>query len=300
MSLSPATPPPSITNPPPAPPPSGGGVKIAILFGAVIALLAATVYLFYQLNTVQKDLTATKDSMLNEIAKIRETASVTTQTNRRTTEILKDELEAARRQANAAVGQAKIDATKHADELAAALKVEQQKQLQKVNAEVSQVKEAATTANTKIGEVNTEVGNVKSDVAATKSELEKTIAQLRTTQGDLGLQSGLIATNAKELQALKTLGERNIFEFKLAKAKAPQKVGDIAVLLKKTDPKKNKYTIEVVADDKTVEKKDRNINEPIQFYVSKARQPYEIVVNTVSKDIIVGYLATPKVQATRD
>ena len=86
----------------------------------------------------------------------------------------------------------------------------------------------------------------------------------------------------------------------MAKTKAPQRVGDISVLLKKADPKKNRYTIEVVADDKTTEKKDRTINEPVQFYVSKARQPYEIVVNQVKKDQIVGYLATPKDQVVRN
>ena len=85
----------------------------------------------------------------------------------------------------------------------------------------------------------------------------------------------------------------------LAKTKQPQRVGDITLLLKKTDPKKNKYTVEVMADDKLTEKKDKNINEPVQFYTSKARQPYELVINKVQKDLIVGYLSTPKEQATR-
>ncbi len=141
---------------------------------------------------------------------------------------------------------------------------------------------------------------VKSEVAANKSELEKTIAELKRTNGDLGVQSGLIATNGKELAALKALGDRNYFEFNLTKTKEPRKVGDITMLLKKTDPKKNKYTIELVADDKRVEKKDKNLNEPVQFYVAKARQPYEIVVNEVKKDQIIGYLTTPKVQASRN
>jgi hypothetical protein len=35
---------------------------------------------------------------------------------------------------------------------------------------------------------------------------------------------------------LKRLGERNIFEFNLAQSKVPQKVGDITLVLKKTDP----------------------------------------------------------------
>jgi hypothetical protein len=113
------------------------------------------------------------------------------------------------------------------------------------------------------------------------------------------VQSGLIATNAKELAALKALGERNYYEFNLGKTKQPQKVGDVFIQLKRTDPKRNRYTIEILADDKKVEKKDKTVNEPVQFYTSKARQPYEIVVNEVRKDVIVGYLATPKVQASR-
>ena len=96
------------------------------------------------------------------------------------------------------------------------------------------------------------------------------------------------------------LGERNYFEFKLGKTKAPQRVGDITLLLKGTDPKKNKYTIEVNADDEVTEKKDKNVNEPVQVYTSTARQPYEIVVYQVHKDLIVGYLAVPKERIYKD
>ena len=78
-----------------------------------------------------------------------------------------------------------------------------------------------------------------------------------------------MATNAKELAALKRLGERNYFDINLGKTKQPQRVGDISLLLKKTDPKRNKYTIEVMADDKTIEKKDKTANEPIQFLTAK-------------------------------
>ena len=98
---------------------------------------------------------------------------------------------------------------------------------------------------------------------------------------------------------MKALGERNYVEFKLGKTKAPQKVGDIAVLLEKADPKNNRYTIKVIADDKTVQKKDKTVNEPVQFLLSKATQPYELVVNDIKKDLISGYVASPKVQQTR-
>jgi len=282
---------------------SGSGVKIPILFGAVLALVGASVYLYYQLNQVRDDLNTTRDSLLAEIAKINETSTVSVQTSRRSVDSLKDQVEKYRTQAAQLSGQAKIDATQHADELASRLEKiqqEQGKQVAAVSSEVSAVKTEASTANSRIGEVSNEVGTVKTDVAATKSELEKTIADLKSTRGDLGVQSGLIATNGKELAALRALGERNYTEFKIAKSKAPQKVGDISVRLEKTDPKRNSYSIVVVADDKTVEKKDRTINEPVQFLLSKATQPYELVVNDVKKDLISGYLSAPKVQTTRN
>lgn len=281
---------------------SGSNVKIAILFGAVLALLAANIYLFLELDKVRQDLGKTRDSLQTEIANLRESNTVSAQTQRRTIESLRDELETARRQAAVAAGQAKTEAEAKVAELSKRLEAEQKKAAMAqaaLRSEISEVKKETVETKAKIGEVNTEVGAVKSEVASTKSELDKTIAELKRVTGDLGVQSGLIATNAKELAALKALGERNYFEFNITKTKQPVKVGDVGILLKKADMKRNRYTIEVFADDKKTEKKDKTINEPVQFYTSKARIPYEIVVNAVKKDVIVGYLATPKVTAAR-
>jgi hypothetical protein len=269
-----------------------------VLFGLVIALIAGNAYQFYKLNSVEKDLGATREALSGEIAKLRDSETLSAQTHQRTAEQLREQLAEARKQASAAAGQAKVDAIRRSEELASRLSQEQAKAQQETNAQITQVKEVASTANTKIGEVSNEVGTVKTDVASTKSELEKTIANLKRVTGELSNQGSLIATNASELSALKALGERNYFEFNIHKAKDAQKVGDIAMVLKKTDQKHNKYTVDVLADDTRVEKKDRTINEPVQFLTSKAKQPYEIVVNKVGKDQISGYLATPKVQTT--
>ena len=187
----------------------------------------------------------------------------------------------------------------------AKLESAQKQQEVRTAAQFAEVKEeskvVAGQIGEKIGEVKSEVGTVKTDLASTKGELDKTIAGLKSTTGELGVQTGLIATNSRELIALKQLGERNYFEFNLVKSKDMVRVGDITMQLKKTDPKKNKYTVEILADDKRVEKKDKTVNEPIQLYVAKGgRIPYEIVVNAVKKDNIVGYLATPKVVAARN
>jgi hypothetical protein len=275
-------------------------LQIPILFGLVIALVAANVILFVWLENLKRDTAQMREALLAEVSKVRETHTLTTASSRQTLDELKTELEASRRQAAAAVGEAKKEAVKHSDQLARQLQEEQLKQQAQVRTELTEVKEVASTANTKIADVTTDVGNVKSDVASTKAELAKTIADLKSTRGDLGIQSGLIATNATELAALRTLGERNYTEFKIAKSKAYKKVGNIQIILKKTDPKRNKYTVELIADDKTVEKKDKNVNEPVQFYMASARQPYEIVVNQVGKDQIAGYLSAPKVTQARN
>jgi hypothetical protein len=285
------------------PPPGGSDVKVPILIGSVVALLGANIYLFTQLNDLRADLGDFRKSTANEISSIKESSTVSTQTARRSLTSLKDELETARRQAAMAAGQARVEAQKHAEELAKRLQLEQSRQEQAAAQMKTELTEAVTnvekSTTSKITDVSTEVGHVKTEVQSAKSELEKTIQDLRRVRGDLDGTSSLVATNGKELMALKTLGERNYFEFNITKSKEPRKVGDVAVLLKKTDPKRNRFTIELMADDKRVEKKDKNLNEPVQFYVSKARQPYEIVVNEVKKDQIVGYLATPKVQTSR-
>jgi len=283
----------------PEPAPQRSGLLTALVAGAIIALVAANIYLYIQLDHVRTDVAKVRESLLTELSNLRDASSVTNASQARHLETLKEELEAARAQARTLSSQAKAEANARAEQLTKQIQIEQAKVQQQVSSEISDVKQAATAANAKIADVSTDVGGVKTQVSQTQAELQKTIAELKSTKGDLGVQSGLIATNAAELSALRRLGERNYIEFKLGKTKAPQRVGDITLMLKKTDAKKNKYTVDVMADDKVTEKKDKNVNEPVQFYTSKARQPYELVVNQVGKDLIVGYLSTPKEQAAR-
>jgi hypothetical protein len=142
--------------------------------------------------------------------------------------------------------------------------------------------------------VKTDVGGVKTDVASAKADLEATKAKLQSAIGDLGVQSGLIANTRQDLEILKHRGDRNYYEFTLIKGAKPQPVSTVGLQLKKTDAKKGKFTLNVTSDDKTIEKKDRNISEPIQFYSGRDRMLYELVVWTVDKNKATGYLSTPK------
>jgi chromosome segregation ATPase len=155
------------------------------------------------------------------------------------------------------------------------------------NQQVSAVSSAVT-------DVKTDVGGVKTDVAKTQSALATAVSQLTSMRGDLDGHSSLIARNHDELEVLKHKGDRNYFEFTLAKGEK-KPVSTVSLELKKSDQKKSRFTVVVYADDIKVEKKDKNINEPLQFYTGKDRMLYELVVNSIgSKNQITGYISTPK------
>ena len=149
--------------------PTKSTLHITVLFGLAIALIVSNVVLFLWVENVKRDTVKMRDSLLTEVAKVRETHSLSSASSRQRLDELRTELETARSQATTVVGQARKDVLKHADELAARLQEEQRRQQAQVTTELTAVKEAAGTANTKISDVSTDVGNVKTEVAATKS-----------------------------------------------------------------------------------------------------------------------------------
>jgi len=177
----------------------------------------------------------------------------------------------------------------------AELRRQQQASENRLAQEQKKAEQAIAGVSTEVGSVKTDLGGAKTDIASTKTDLEATKMKLEKVTGDLGVQSGLIARNHDELEQLKHRGDRNYFEFTLAKNKrAP--VSNISLELKKADAKKGRFTLNVIADDRTIEKKDRTMNEPMQFYTGKDRTLYEVLVYQVEKDKVIGYLSTPKTQ----
>src|SRR5580765_534286 len=155
-------------------------------------------------------------------------------------------------------------------------------------------KEQITAVTGEVAGVKTDVGGVKTDLGETKNELAATKAKLESTVGDLGLQSGLIAHTRDDLEVLKHKGDRQYYEFTLMKGAKPAPVSTVSLQLKKSDAKRGKYTLNVTSDDKTIEKKDGNVNEPIQFYTGRDHMLYELVVWTLDKNKATGYISTPK------
>jgi len=157
---------------------------------------------------------------------------------------------------------------------------------QKVDGLATSMKaELATKANSDdVNKLNGDVSGVKSDLDATKNNLQMARSEMGT----------LIARNHDEIDQLRRMGQRDYFEFTVTRKAGSQKVGSIQVELKDTNTKKNQFTINVLADDKSFEKKNRSVNEPIFFYTGGTRAALELVVNKVTKTTATGYLSIPK------
>lgn len=176
---------------------------------------------------------------------------------------------------------------------AAELQREQQASASKLSAAQSQQGLQIAAVNSEVSGVKTEVGSARTDIAKTQTDLATTNQKLERAIGDLGVQSGLIAHTSSELEVLKHKGDRNYYDFTLHKGqKTP--VSTVSLQLKKVDAKKSRFSVNVIADDRTIEKKDRTVGEPLQFYTGRDKLLYEVVVFSAGKDSITGYLATPK------
>lgn len=183
---------------------------------------------------------------------------------------------------------------KQMDERAQQIIARQQADAKRLEAEQKQTAQQVTQVSSDLGNVKTDVGGVKTDLGKTQTDLKGALAQLTSMKGDLDSHSTLIARNGAELELLKHRGDRNYYEFTLKKGQK-KPVGTVSLELRKADAKKSRFTLYVFADDKRYEKKDRNLNEPLQFYAGKDPALYEIVINNVpSKNTVSGYLSTPK------
>ena len=254
---------------------------IAVLFGVVIAALAVLGIAGYSAQSrMSQDLAKQQDQSKILIAQL-------DQANSRIAD-LKSKMEFTTQK----VGLTQSELAQ-AKSRAESIRKEQQASDEKLTTQLTQ---AQKENDEKIGAVATEVGGAKKDIEATKTDLEATKGKLERSLGDMNVMSGLIAHNRDDLEDLRRRGDRNYYEFSLQKSKNAQRVGPVQMSLNKTDPKKAKYTVTVIADDKTIEKKDKTSGEPVQFYVkgSSRMAPYEIVVFDVGKNQITGYLATPK------
>jgi hypothetical protein len=261
---------------------SHSGVFIALVGFAVLASAAALVWSYTLEGRLEKSQTALVNAQ-QQNDKLAESLNETNAKLRVTSETLGQSVGLTQRQLEARAS----EFLKRQQAETARLEKEQQ------TAQAETAKQIGAVS-TDVTAVKTDVGGVKTDVAATKTELASTESQLKRVTGDLGVTSGLVATNGKELEILKHKGDRNYYDLNLAKNAKPTAISGISLQLKKADEKHSRYTLLVESDDKKIEKKDKSLDEPIQFYTGKDKLLYEVVINSITKNQVVGYLATPK------
>ena len=176
-----------------------------------------------------------------------------------------------------------------------------QGQLKKARAEAAKAVEDTTTKLSALDtSVHTELAtkaasddlkNVDTKVVGVRTDLDTTREDLKMARSEMGT---LIARNHDEIDQLRRLGERDYVEFTIAGKNKPQKVGNLTVELKGINEKRSQFSVAMTAEDRRIEKKNRNMNEPIFFYLSGTKIPEELVINKLGKDTVSGYVSIPK------
>lgn len=177
---------------------------------------------------------------------------------------------------------------------AAALQQQERATQSRLSADEASTKQQFGQVNSEFTNVKGQMSKVSSDVNDTRTDLAATKGRLETAIGDINRHSELIATTHEQLEQLRHRGDRDYLEFTLHKGKDPTRLATVSLQLKAVNPKKGEFTLYVMADDKKIEKKDRTINEPLQFYSGRERSLFEVVINAVDKDVVSGYMSTPK------
>lgn len=261
------------------------GFLLLLLTVALLAAIGALVWSYFlqsRLNAVDVSLNQARQ----QNAELTTQLATTDRTLRATMEELGAKLGITQRQV-----EQRAQSILHQQQAATALLAEQEAEMRK---QVGSVSSEVSNVKTDVGGVKSDVASTRQDVARTQQELAQTEQRLQRAVGDLGVQSGLIATNAQQLNYLRHVGDRNYYEFKLNKKNEPTAISTIKLQLHKADPRHSRYTLEVFSDDKRIEKKNRELDEPLQFYTGKQPVLYEIVVNSIQKNEVSGYLSTPK------
>jgi chromosome segregation ATPase len=283
---------------PPTPPPDR---KNTIVLAVLAVVLAAGMYAQYSYTKSVKDELASLLARIEQANELQDKGLEQLHTRLKDADTRQSDLQGALAEARNKLGATASDLAKTrqtAAELARQQQEAQENAVQLSN-QLGQLAQDQQVTKGSLANVATDVTGVKTEVKSTQAELTATKAELKRVVGDLGVQSDLIARTGTDLADLRARGEREYIEFDLDKKAKRKKVGMVSIELKKTDDKRQKFTIALTADDKTVEKKDRNPFEPVQFYLQGQRAATEIVVQKVMKDRITGYISTPKVKDSR-
>lgn len=132
---------------------------------------------------------------------------------------------------------------------------------------------------------------MQSQLDAQGKAIESTQQDLTSAKTEL---SGSIARTHGELVALQRKGERSYYEFDLDKSKEFSHQGPVGIRVRKANQKNQYADLEILVDDVKLTQKHVNLFQPVIFYAADGQRPIELVVNSVRKNHIHGYVSEPK------
>lgn len=259
--------------------------KFVLIFVVLAALAVGEFYSMHKMSVTRVALETQEAETTKQLrAELEEQLSgrltVMQRTNELQIDALKNELDTAANWMGKTGGE-----LKRARSMVAELQDTQREEAEKLQAELAQKADQQ-----QVGALNQNVSAQRTDIDNTKKALDSVRSDLGMARSEMGT---LIARNHDDIEQLRRLGNRDYFEF-TATRKIQSKVAGIGLTLTKTNVKRHRFNLALLADDVQVEKKDRTIDEPIFFYVGGSKRPYELVVNQLKANQVTGYLSTPK------
>ena len=159
---------------------------------------------------------------------------------------------------------------------------------------------AGAVADPRLSRLQEGVGALREDVNANEESWKAATDRLADVAGELGSQRGELARNREALDQLLARSEHDFLRFELRRGGQRQAVGPLVLSLESVDGKRQRYSLRVFVDDRWIDLKERSLFEAVTLHVSgKKQNPLELVATEIRKDLVVGYLAVPKVERAR-
>ena len=260
-----------------------------VTIGLVLAfLLVANLYLLSRLTAARQDTVELGQRMGNQIEELKTQNlqillkySILKSSHADQMDKLRMELESAANQLGVSTGQT-FDRTRRMIVASQNQQDHRSDDMERILAnkaeagDVSDINESLSTAQVRLETTGKTVDVLTQDLATARTEL-----------------GGMLAATREQIQSLRESGESDYQEFTLVRGSV-YRVGYVNLILKKTDARKQKFSLNLITNDQDVQIKSRNVVEPVYFYVGQLRDPYELVITGVSSDRAVGYLRIPK------
>ena len=262
----------------------------------LVAILMGNFYLYSKIKRSEVDAYTLQQRLEEKLGRLEKNSSYHLGNAQQEIQQLRSDLGEARVEA---AKKAKAEARRYTGRLSKNVASHQRANQEALMGEIRGVQEMAAATGAKVGAVEGEITSVKEEIAEAKSQVDSTDSVLKLTKDELQVMSEWVSSNSSEIGQLRDFNERTYLTFRLPKSGKMYKIGGVLMRLRKTEPKRHRFSIELLADDRKMVKKDHYVNEPLQFYVGDSKRPYEIVMTSVRKEEVMGFLATPKIQMAR-